>query len=399
MSFFQSVGSLFLNRQRRFSSGSISKRNVSPVTVDQARRCATVASAVDNCARAVAQLTFVAENRGPSGPVNQVLRRPNDYQVPYTFWHGIVEDLLYEGNAIVRVIRGLSGAPMLMTPLTPSGIELQVSEVGTPEYRSLEVPGQVFSSADIVHVKDGGGSRPWAMSRIEKAGSRIMALIYADRLIQDTFENGLAMQYWVNNTGPRMSKEDREDLIKGMQTQFGVQGERRGGVAVMENMEIHTISGLKPADADLRALRQDLIREIAAEFSVPPFRVGGTGDTKYSNYTAAMLTFYRDTVVPTVTNLQQSFSTALGATIYVDTSDILSGDLKTQVDIALRGAGVPVLTPNEARQLAGFKPMDDPQMDEVQLQATAAVTDDDRSGETPSDDGATDAGGMLDEVA
>ena len=97
----------------------------------------------------------------------------------------------------------------------------------------------------------------------------------------------------------------------------------------------------------------------------------------------------------------QTYGLALGAEIGCDTSGLLKGDFKTQIETALRGAGVPVLKPNEARVIVGFEPVrDDPEMDRVQLGAALSEgeqtgLDDDRprAGETPTDDGATDAEG------
>ena len=395
----RAIGS-FLARRDRKTVGVVSKRNLSPITVEQARNCATVASAVDTCARAVAQLEFVAEGRGARHSVNRLLKRPNDYQPPYTFWHGVVEDLLFEGNAITRIIRGLSGEPMFLAPLQPQHIQMNVGDTA-PEYQSTET-GRTYPASEIVHTRDAGGTTGWSESRISKAGTRIMALICADRLIQDTFEHGISMSYWVDTSkSARMSLEDRKALAIAMQDSFGNTGDRRGSFVVMPpEAVLNTIEGLKPADADLRALRQDLIREIAAMFGVPPFRAGATSDTKYSNYTAAMLTFYRDSVVPIVTCITQSFGLALGTEITADTSRILEGDLKTQVDIALTAAGVPILTPNQARVVAGFEPeTGDPEMDKVHLTGSAGTDRGDRSGEMPSDDGATDAGGIIDDVA
>lgn len=152
---------------------------------------------------------------------------------------------------------------------------------------------------------------------------------------------------------------------------------------------------MKPADTDLRALRQDLIRELAGLFSVPPFRVGGTGDTKYSNFTASMLVFYRDTVIPIVENIIQRYELAFGTRITCDTTDLISGDLKTMLDMALRGSGGPVLTPNEGRVLSGRERVEgDPEMDRVHHERSDpgnSLDEQPRAGETPTDDGGTDA--------
>ena len=398
-SIFGSIAAV-VNRSRAWSAGAGygGTRHLSPITVESAQTNATVATCVDTIARQVGQLTFTAPERDPNGPINRVLRRPNDYQGPFTFFHGLVEDLLYHGNSAHRLTRGRGGAPMFISPMDPQHVRVVPDEYGRPHYRTREFPG-LLGPREVIHIRDGGGHEVWARSRLSKGGIRIMALWHADRLIQDTFENGISIQYWVNSTR-NLGADGAEKLIEMITAAYGETGARRGGVAVLEGADLKTIPGLKPADADLRALRQDLIREIAALFAVPPFLAGGTGDVKYSNVTARMLAMYRETIVPIVINIQEAFSLAFGARIDCDVSGLLSGDLKTQIATAVQATGGPVLTPNEGRALVhglGLAALEGEENDRLRAggggtPAGAEAEDPERprAGEQPTDDGATD---------
>lgn len=404
MPLFSSLTKALLGERTGGFYATTGESGLSPITVEAARRNATVSACVDSIARSVAQLRFTAADRPMNGPVNRLLQRPNDWMAPYPYWHGVVEDMMFHGNAVSRLVRGSStGRPQFFVPLDPEYLAVSTDDLGRPLYKSIEYSG-ALGRKDVIHVRDAGGHGLWGASRIQKAGRRIMALNYADELIQDTFENGITAQYWVELEGRIGAEGGAKALGSTILKAFGRKGSRRGGVMVMDpNQRLHKMEGLKPADAELRALRQDLIREIAAQFGTPPFRVGGTGDTKYSNFSASMLTFYRDTIVPVVTNIVQAYTLALGTEIRCDTSGLLEGDLKTQIDTALRGAGVPVITPNEGRQMAGYERIEGrPELDEIQLNGSTAEMppgEGDRAGETPTDDGATDAEGELDQAA
>ena len=404
-SIFGSIAAV-VNRNRGWSAGAGygGTRHLSPITVESAQTNATVATCVDTIARQVGQLEFKAPDRDMNGPINRVLRRPNDYQGAYTFMHGLVEDLMYHGNSAHRITRTGGGAPMFISPMDPHHVRVIPDSYGRPHYRTREFPG-LLPPREVIHVRDGGGHEVWARSRLSKGGTRIMALWHADRLIQDTFENGISLQYWVNSQRA-LGEGGAEELIAMITNAYGMTGARRGGVAVLEGADLKTIPGLKPADADLRALRQDLIREIAALFAVPPFLAGGTGDVKYSNVTARMLAMYRETIVPIVINIQEAFTLALGTAITCDVSGLLAGDLKTQIAAAVQARGGPIMTPNEARGMVrGLELPPLPGEENNRLStggATSAETADDpdrpRAGEQPTDDGATDPEGEADKM-
>ena len=365
--------------------GSAGQRHISPLAIEGARRSATVTSCIDTLARTVGQCTFEAPDSPANGAINRALQhRPNPYQTPVTFWHGLVEDLMYEGNSVTRVFRE-SG--LTLAPLDPQRITVQPDEAGLPRYWAQESTELLSGGegGDAIHVRDGGGHEIWAQSRLSKAAVRIIALIEADALIRSTFRGGVHVNHVVQTD--RVLGDGGRKLADEIRAEFGASGDRQGGIVVLEHAELKPVQGLKPADADLRALRQDLIREIAAEFGVPPFKVGGTGDTKYSNYTASMLSFYRDSVLPITANIAQAFALSLGTAVVARTAPLLEGDMQTQVELAVAGSGGPVWTPNEARATLHLEPVDDGN----ELRASAPIPEPDREGEMPSDDGATDA--------
>ena len=105
------------------------------------------------------------------------------------------------------------------------------------------------------------------------------------------------------------------------------------------------------SDTDLRALRQDLIREIAAAFGVPPFSVGGSGDVKFSNVVARNAQFFQNAVLPVADALKDRLELAFDTTVSYDPERLMKGDFLHQAEVATRAAGGAVLTPKQAAKL------------------------------------------------
>ena len=127
--------------------------------------------------------------------------------------------------------------------------------------------------------------------------SRIKALESCDAEIHNVFKIGLNMNHVLH--GGHADDTAVKKMLKSIQKGFGLGGEKRAGiVGLTGGFKLETIKGVTPADSDLRNLRSDLIREIAALFNVPPFAVGGDSDTKYSNVVARHTQIAKEALLP-----------------------------------------------------------------------------------------------------
>ena len=351
------------------------------------RDCPTVVTCIETVARTIGELEVEAS----TSAAQKLIDRPNAHQTRYDFIHGVVFDLLVHGNAFVRIHKGGSDRRIGLVPYDPKEIQVRWAANGMDvEYRQRSDGKEaVFGRDEMLHIRDIPNNNLVSGSRLEFLRPRVEALVSADMLIRDTFRHGASIGLAVESNAP-IGEEESERMSKDIAKSFsGTQGKRRSGVVVLSNAKIHDLPGLKPADADLRELRQDLIREIAAIFGVPPFIAGGTGDTKYSNVTARMQGMYRDAISPMVANLEARLSVALGANVTFQIADLLTGDLASQVASATMAAGGPTLTPNEARAITGHMPLSQEGMNEVRMTGPAPETEDmphGRDGENEGDD-------------
>ena len=113
------------------------------------------------------------------------------------------------------------------------------------------------------------------------------------------------------------------------------------------------------ADGDLRDLRSDLIREVAALFGVPAFAVGGSTDTKFSNTVQRLQAMNQQALLPLARNIRDTLSQSFGEEVTFQEQDVLAGDFALQFDLAIAACGGPVYTPNESRKrFLGEDPVD-----------------------------------------
>ena len=152
----------------------------------------------------------------------------------------------------------------------------------------------------------------------------------------------------------------------------------------MDNgVELKALPAATPADQDLRATRQDLIREIASGYGCPPFVAGATADTKYNNISARLISVHREMIVPMANNIRDRLAQAFKAVVSYDSSEILAGDLVTQMAHDIQSCGGAFLTVNEVRAVRGLDKIEGGD----ELRDTPVETEEDRTGEFPTDDG------------
>ena len=397
--FWTSIGNV-LNRPN-LGGGFFSGTKIdSSLTANRAIKNPTVMSCLTVLSSAVGQTTFQvnrdqlsASDIALADRIDQTLQNPNPYQTHFTLLYGIVFDMLLYGNSYLIITRN-GKRVVRLAPVNPQHVTIEVDKLGMPSYRVTGINkdgDRTFAAEEMLHFRDGGSHEVIAMSRLHSAGKRIRSLDYADDRIGSTFKYGLDIQY-VLNLGEHVGSDSMEEYSKQLTEIFGPGGRNKGGVAIIETGELTKMEGLKPADADLRQLREDLIREIASVFAVPPFLVGGTGDTKYNNVTARIVAMYREALSPIITNLEQTLTKRLGLPISANRQALLLGDLPSQISAGVAATGGPIMTVNEVRAML----MELPELDDDNASslrdggapvANSGSTNDDRRGEMPTDDG------------
>ena len=358
-------GAVFLEQSGRTNAGE-------RVTVENLLEEPTVLSCVNAIVQGVTQIPIQVRRDAGDGvmevvrghALTKLLKRPNSFQTASEFKSSIITTILVHGNAFIRIMRN-NGKPVQLVPMDPSDITIGSNNMGIPVY-THEAYG-VVDIKDIIHIRDIQTFNPLGQSRLLLAAEVIGAKMAADRLMSETFKNGVSMNYVVNTEGT-LDVDAKKNLIEGLKKSFGAGGSGRGSIAIIENGGMNAIKGSTPADADLRELRAMLIREIAAVMRVPEMLAGGTGDQKYNNVRQQWAAFHRDTLQPLVTNIEEAFTLKLlgeGEYLHFDIAELLKGDVEITARIAQANVSNGIWTPNEARSSIGTPPHDSEEADQL----------------------------------
>ena len=328
------LGFIFVEQSGQTNSGE-------NVNVDNLLDDATVVTCINAIVQGITQIPiYVRREIGDGGservldhPVARLMKRPNSFQTPTEFKSSIITAMLTHGNAFIRIVRqgsdidDTSRPPAQLYPLDPSNITIGSNSFGLPTYQHNEYGS--IDTDNIIHIRDLNTFTPQGLSRAILAAEIIGAKKAADRLMAETFRNGISLNYIVRSDAP-LDAAKLEAAQAQMAEAFGAGGNRRGGVAFIENGEVTQIKGATPADVDLREIRQQLIQEIAAVFRVPAFMVGGSGDQRYNNVRQYWTAFHRDTLQPIITNIEEAITLRLlneGEYLHFDVNEILKGCL------------------------------------------------------------------------
>lgn len=352
------------------------------VTVDNILEEPTSLACINAITQGVTQIPIQVRRKNDDGTsevirdhsLMRLMNRPNDFQTPTEFKSSIVTSMLTHGNAFIFIARSkdgtsdniaqrTQGVPVFLIPMDPSEITLGSGNMGRPTYRH-NTYGDI-PRANMIHIRDLHTFIVDGLSRALLMSDLIANKIAADRLIGTTFGNGTSLNYVVRSDVPLDS--DRVEAMQDQLRKFA--NNSRGGrsnVMFIEQGAVENLKGITPADVDLRELREQLIREIAAGFRVPEMMAGGTGDQKYNNVRQQWTAFHRDTLHPITRNIGEAMSLKLlgpDEFIFFDIDELLKGDVEVTSRIAQGYVQAGIWTPNEARNYIGTAASDDPMAD------------------------------------
>jgi len=114
----------------------------------------------------------------------------------------------------------------------------------------------------------------------------------------------------------------------------------------------------------------------------------GIGESKYNNTQTQLDEFYKSTMNPMLTNIEQKLKAHLlkgfpNLVIKFDTKDFLKGAPLDQMNFAVAGITNGIMTPNEAREYMGLPKMDG----EDELGGKEEPAEDPIAGSSPQDTG------------
>ena len=392
------------------------------VDMSMLSRNSTVMACVGAKARALAQLpikvmykaddgTFVdalksdkvgSRDKAKAKQVASLLDEPNNFQSRYEFWYQYSMWLDLAGEVFTLWWRKDQAdpvaTPLEMYCLDATLITVRLTETRYPSYQ-LSTPSYGFSkdaplaAHQVMHTTEAAWQGVAGFNKgilaaelvgldqdidlyanfVMQNGAKPSGIFTTDLVIPDAKYKEVAERLkaaWANLTNSKESDSSKPGQ----------------GMLLDQGMKYTPVGMLSLQDADCAKLKEQTMKRICGLFGVPPSMIGVQGE-KFNNTQTMLDEFYKSTMFPLITNLEQKLKSSLlrgypNLAIQFDTKDFLKGAPLDQMNFAVAGAGASILTTNEAREYLGLPNIDGG--DEVKQ---AAQPVDPIAGTSPQDTG------------
>ena len=392
------------------------------VDMSMLSRNSTVMACVGAKARALAQLpikvmykaddgTFVdalksdkvgSRDKAKAKQVAALLDDPNNFQSRYEFWYQYSMWLDLAGEVFTLWWRKDQADPMAtpleMYCLDATLITVRLTETRYPSYQ-LSTPSYGFSkdaplaAHQVMHTTEAAWQGVAGFNKgilaaelvgldqdidlyanfVMQNGAKPSGIFTTDLVIPDAKYKEVAERLkaaWANLTNSKESDSSKPGQ----------------GMLLDQGMKYTPVGMLSLQDADCAKLKEQTMKRLCGLFGVPPSMIGVQGE-KFNNTQTMLDEFYKSTMFPLITNLEQKLKSSLlrgypNLAIQFDTKDFLKGAPLDQMNFAVAGAGASILTTNEAREYLGLPNIDGG--DEVKQ---AAQPVDPIAGTSPQDTG------------
>jgi HK97 family phage portal protein len=322
---------------------------------------------------AITDLNVSARDKAKAKAVWNLLNNPNNYQSTYEFWYQYSMWLDLSGETFTALWRkdqkNPTLTPMEMYLLDSTLITAQITETRYPTYRlststygfNKDTPLDYYQ---IIHASEAA----WQGSAGFNKGILAVELISLDQDI-DLYSNFIMLNgakpsgmFVTDQVIPDAKfkeiaarlKEAWTSLTGSKSTDLSKPGQ---GMLLDNGMKYMPLNMLTLQDADARELKNQTMKRICGLFGVPPALVG-IADQKYNNTQTMLDEFYKSTMSPLITNIEQKFGANLlsgypNLKIQFQTENFLKGAPLDQMNYAVAGVNAGILTPNEAREYLG----------------------------------------------
>lgn len=327
---------------------------------------------------AVTNPNVSARDKAKAKAVYGLLNNPNNYQSSYEFWYQWSMWYDLSGETFTALWRKDQSnptlTPMEMYLLDSTLITAQITPTRYPTYRlSTSTYGfnkdepleyfQVIHASEMAWQGSAGFNKGILATELVSLdqdidlyanfimlnGAKPSGMFITDQVIPDAKFKEVAARLkeaWSSLTGSKST-----DLSKPGQ-----------GMLLDNGMKYQPLDMLTLQDADAAKLKEQTMKRICGLFGVPPAMIG-IQDQKYNNTQTMLDEFYKSTMLPLITNIQQKFKTSLlsgypNLCIEFQTQDFLKGAPLDQMNYAVAGVNAGIITPNEAREYLGKEMLD-----------------------------------------
>lgn len=346
-----------------------------------------VAVMVNKLARQVARLPLKvyerdgdARRRVRTGPLVDLLARPGGPDTPsgpMRLKQWLMTPTLVHGNALLVKHRPARGAPPdALLPVPWPAVTADLDDSNRPEMwkwarRHRKVT--LLDPSEVVHVAweppDGG----LGVSPLVQLGVTLRIEDAAQRHQESSLRNGgrPPSAITIEREFLGLQPEERQQLLANLREDVeAIYGgpENAGRPAILPPGLDWKGIGHTAKEAELIQQRRLTREEVAAVYDVPPPLVGILDNATYSNVSEMHRMLFTTVLGPWITLIEESIQTQVidpepafaGLFVEFDLSEVLRGDLLTEIQALQSAVTNGLMTINEARQVRNLPPIDDP---------------------------------------
>lgn len=342
-----------------------------PLLLSAVYRC------VDLVSDSLAILPLKTYHRDPQGfkteaeghPLYSLLDlEPNENMTRYVFFKTMMTSVLLTGNAYAYIERDsdLNISQLIYIPTSQVGIEFVPDAKGIQRKR-YRVVGfkKLVEPRDMLHVLNFSYNGVYGVSTLTNAAQTLGISTSAEEHAASYFESGGNVSGVLKVEGPRLNKEQKDQIYKTWAERMNPATGGHSNIAVLEgNMSYQPIS-ISPKDSQLLDARVFQVVDICRFFSVSPVKAFDLSKSSYSTVEATQLQYLTDTVLPILTKFEQEINRKLltpkerkTLVVEFDTSVILRADKTAEAAYLKDMTYIGAITPNEVRRRMNLAPLE-----------------------------------------
>lgn len=295
-------------------------------------------------------------------PVNLVLtKKTNAFQTPAIWKEWAWGTAFIWGNSLSRITRTNNGRISGLVPLPPQWCGYDVDEDGVPFYYVMhpKLGTLTYDMEEIVHLRGLTSDGFWGYRLAEVVAGVVGHGLALRKHGNATFKNSSRPSGVLQHPG-KLSREAREEMRKDWDA-IHSGADNAGRMAILwEGMTLNPYS-ISNHDAQwLEAMRLDR-EQCAGIFNLPPHKLGALENAAVrSNLEEQNREYYNTSLARHVNKTREELNDKLmtrpDMDVRPDPTEILRGDLLTQVETAERAITATIWSPNEARVWMGMNP-------------------------------------------
>jgi len=230
--------------------------------------------------------------------LNELLSITPDGQITSVeFVQTIESQSCLTGAAYAHIERNIYGEPLRLVPIQPYEVSYWVDKYGQPDqHLSYNVYGQKVNCYDLIKIPFAGVYPYWQTARPQQLLSTPIALAQAlDKESYNLFKNGCSTS-GILQTDSKLSDNAWARLQK-MLGGFRSGGVNSGGFLTLEEGLKFVSARMSNKDAEFVELKKQTIRDAAAIWGVPSYKLGDGEKSNYASQEEQNRDFWYSTIL------------------------------------------------------------------------------------------------------